>query len=1581
MADNVIGIKFGVAGGASLSGESGKLIKSQLDSIASRIKLKVNINKTFFKSQLSSLKKELENTLGNLNIKIGANVKPVVKGSESSDEGEAKKQKATCESVRKTLEKLYQTKVKVLHLSETEQKGSVKGTLLNRQVRELNATYKEQLAQLKELLGVDDERVKSAQKLERELKKAYKAQQSSATAPQMANPTALAKLDVKAQSLYTDNGFDKIIARSKEAARIVDEFNIKVQAALNNPNDVTKESVANLNTEFLNTQARLKQIGRETNTVGNKIREAFDSRVIQRIAQVLLLTMLRALRQVYQNVKEINTAMTELKIVTTATAKQMEKAAKEIAASARNIGASIADLTRSTTVYARLGYDLADAQTLAEKTTIYARVSGVNVNEATTNITGIIKAFNIGADGLESVLDQMIWIGNNFPISQAEIGEAMNNAASSLVANGNTLQEAIAIVTAANTTIQNVSKSSTAVRTIAARISRSSAELEALGEDAGSVMSTSRLNDRMSAFGVAIVDANGELRSTYDILADVAAVWGDINSVDRAAIADMLAGTRQQSAFYSIVQNWGDAQKIVADSGNAAGALMEAQETRLDSIEGKLEQLKATWESFSQSILDSDLVKFFIDLLKGIGKVLNGIVSLGDGAVPKIALITIAVVGLMSLVKKFSPSIIKLVKDLKTLITTSGALAAALKTQLKNIGAALKKFLAENAPMLIISTLISMMTLFEGKAQGFTELIVGAVMLIAAGITIAVKGIDATIKGFMASNPIGWILAAITAVVAVIKGIIDLVKSFNPSYEDLKEAAKESVDAWNEVEEELENVRAKIEEVENELERLRAIETPTLTDQKDIERLEQQLSILKEEEKLKKDAAGIAQRDAINATESALDKLAKKNKDAIKNIRSDPGGAVSVLSEYSELLSEFEYGTNEKLDSYFNEYYKLLDQYTITTDGAVSAWSSILSRIKYKDAVESLKDFANTFKDTSNITGESLRVLAEQNGDVRELFAYLQTVGMWDGRSWDDLTGLIGNLRTKLTELAEVNIIDDIEALTDKFDSLSDALSDVAKNGIVSLGTLQTLVEKYPSLLNKYFNKTLDGYKLSDSYKDKTNYQILEDMAVTSLTEYQEALAEAKEMLSELTQEDDDYETALKNLATAQDNLNIKELEWASILRESSVEDETDRLEKMQDTLEDQLNVYKELIDIRKDLLKTYEEELSYQKELAKKQKAVADLQTQLSLAKLDKSAAGQARARELESQLQDAQDALDEYTLEKAVNDITSALDNEYGEYEAFIKEQVDYIGEQIAGIASTLDGILSGVEGLTNTQFSGKEMYDLYTDIKTKQTSGMSISGDTQEFMDRVSRGDYSGADQYYVAAKNAADSYETPSAPAPEKSADELKAEKMTKLKGAWGSGIKKNNKGDNGEVVYNGKKYYIESGGDDISLQKAAQTINGYGDRDIFHYGEDLYGCLDGSIVKLQQRANSYKADSSEGYVALKKAVEAAGIYHSGGFVGDIANLKSNEEFAKLLNGELVSTPKQMDSFMKKTLPKMLNHNCTGATINNNSPLIEIKCGDIEKDTLPKLKTLVDQAVAMVGKNMESALSRTGYRKQY
>ena len=61
-----------------------------------------------------------------------------------------------------------------------------------------------------------------------------------------------------------------------------------------------------------------------------------------------------------------------------------------------------------------------------------------------------------------------------------------------------------------------------------------------------------------------------------------------------------------------------------------------------------------------------------------------------------------------------------------------------------------------------------------------------------------------------------------------------------------------------------------------------------------------------------------------------------------------------------------------------------------------------------------------------------------------------------------------------------------------------------------------------------------------------------------------------------------------------------------------------------------------------------------------------------------------------------------------------------------------------------------------------------------------------------------------------------------------------------------------------------------------------------------------------------------------------------IYHTGGLVGDVATLSESEEFAKLLEGEFVSSPAQMKRFMEDTLPQIAEYRSTVNSISAANP---------------------------------------------
>ena len=102
------------------------------------------------------------------------------------------------------------------------------------------------------------------------------------------------------------------------------------------------------------------------------------------------------------------------------------------------------------------------------------------------------------------------------------------------------------------------------------------------------------------------------------------------------------------------------------------------------------------------------------------------------------------------------------------------------------------------------------------------------------------------------------------------------------------------------------------------------------------------------------------------------------------------------------------------------------------------------------------------------------------------------------------------------------------------------------------------------------------------------------------------------------------------------------------------------------------------------------------------------------------------------------------------------------------------------------------------------------------------------------------------------------------------------------------------------------------------------------------------------------------------------------YHSGGLVGGVARLKSDEEFAKLLDGEFVSTPSQMRRFMQRTLPNMMSVANSHNGVICNAPLVAITCGSVTEETLPKLQQLVNEASKKIKSDIDSVFARTGFK---
>lgn len=426
---------------------------------------------------------------------------------------------------------------------------------------------------------------------------------------------------------------------AEQGAVITDKIS-SAYASLTSGNKISPQRLAELTTEWSKFTAACETAGVTTEKIGERISRVFGKQ-FRSVAIMLAIALIRkAIVGMFNNVKDINSALAQLRIVTGETESRLVSFGNEASSVAKKIASSVTGVLSASETYARLGYSLKDALTLAEATNIYANIADVEVSDATDSITAIMKGFNIEASSVTRVTDVLSYIGAKYAVSAGELGTALQTAGATLEAGGNSLEQSVALVAAGNAAIQDASRVGTALKTSSMRIRGATADLEDAGEEIDDfVTSTSKMRETiMGVSGVDIMLDENTFKSTYDILVEIANVWDQLTDVNQATLLEALAGKRNASVIKSVITNVNDLTGAYKDATEAAdGYAATSQAIYKDSIEGRIGVLKATAETFSQSFLNSESVKGAVSalstLLEWITKVTDGIGGLGTAMI------------------------------------------------------------------------------------------------------------------------------------------------------------------------------------------------------------------------------------------------------------------------------------------------------------------------------------------------------------------------------------------------------------------------------------------------------------------------------------------------------------------------------------------------------------------------------------------------------------------------------------------------------------------------------------------------------------------------------------------------------------------------------------------------------------------------------------------------------------------------------------------------------------------------------------------------------------------------------------
>lgn len=348
-------------------------------------------------------------------------------------------------------------------------------------------------------------------------------------------------------------------------------------------------------------------------------------------------TFTRVVRSAFQSVKELDEAMNNIAVVTDYTTKDLWNQIDAYTAMAQATGSTIKGSYEVAQLYYQQGLTDAEVMAATNETLKMARISNIEYSKATDYATAAIKGFGLAYQDLTHINDVYSNLAAKTAASTREISIAMGKVASIAHSTGMELETTAAFLTQIIATTREAPETAgTALKTVIARFAEvkkliSQGEVTGTDEE-GTEVSVNKIEEALKTAGVALRDTTGQMRDLDDVFIELASRWDSLDTMQQRYIATQAAGSRQQSRFLAMMNDYAGLQETLGYAMDSEGASQEQFNKTLDSLQSKLNNLSNAWTEFTTGIANSDVIKGVVDILTDILNVINDITgALGSG--------------------------------------------------------------------------------------------------------------------------------------------------------------------------------------------------------------------------------------------------------------------------------------------------------------------------------------------------------------------------------------------------------------------------------------------------------------------------------------------------------------------------------------------------------------------------------------------------------------------------------------------------------------------------------------------------------------------------------------------------------------------------------------------------------------------------------------------------------------------------------------------------------------------------------------------------------------------------------------
>ena len=321
----------------------------------------------------------------------------------------------------------------------------------------------------------------------------------------------------------------------------------------------------------------------------------------------------QVVRQQFEEFRELDNALVDIRKVADATDNQWARFNDTLYDNASAVGKTATEYSKSVERWAAAGFDLQEATELGTLSTMGAFVGNIDEEAMVKYMSVPLNAFKESVDATD-ILNVMNEVSNNTAAEMNHLGEAYSRAAATAAQSGTSFEELTAILaTTQETTRLGGEVIGTTWRTMDKNVAQIASQ---------STKGQQKSYDMFKEWGVDLLDANGELKSTYDVLKDISGIWDNLSSVEQTTAATAIGGARGLAMIQSLMANWGRVDEILGMAqgqvglGDTGSAFKEF-EIQKDSMEFKIAELKNTWQEFMNSLAGGDASGMFKDALEG----------------------------------------------------------------------------------------------------------------------------------------------------------------------------------------------------------------------------------------------------------------------------------------------------------------------------------------------------------------------------------------------------------------------------------------------------------------------------------------------------------------------------------------------------------------------------------------------------------------------------------------------------------------------------------------------------------------------------------------------------------------------------------------------------------------------------------------------------------------------------------------------------------------------------------------------------------------------------------------------------